>query len=149
LQTKQIHMSDRSWARTIVAIGTVVIIFTITNHGRQFSYDRWRLCELLIFPVVFIWYVLGAIKWSVKVVDVTSTPNREASPGSMVVLTELPPGFLESLPIRDQRALSRMVGKPVRLVGYDAHGKAEIEFTDSDEISHSICLDPSFIVPVN
>jgi len=37
--------------------------------------------------------------------------------GDTVVLTELPPGLLDGLPLEDQRAISAIVGKPVLLCG--------------------------------
>jgi len=38
-------------------------------------------------------------------------------PGDSVVLIEAPPGLLYGLPREDQKAISEIVGKPIRLVG--------------------------------
>jgi hypothetical protein len=70
-----------------------------------------------------------------------SKPN----PGDSVVLTEVPAGFLNDLPIEDQRAISEVVGKPVRLNEYDDAGRAELEFTDRDGNFHFIYVTPNFI----
>jgi len=46
--------------------------------------------------------------------------------GRKVILTGLPPGFLDDLPEEDQRAISAVVGKAVKLLGYDQDGRAEL-----------------------
>ena len=62
-----------------------------------------------------------------------------------VVLSALPPGFIDNLPAEDQRALVEQVGKQVILNGYDDDGRAELEFKDKKGLSHFIYLDPKFI----
>ena len=60
--------------------------------------------------------------------------NREVTkpkPGDTVVLTKLPPGMLNDLPVEDQEAISDIVGKPILLREYDDVGRAELEFEDS------------------
>jgi len=68
-------------------------------------------------------------------------------PGDMVVLTAVPPGLLDNLPVEDQKAISEVVGKPVLLNEYDEDGRAELEFTERDGTGHSIWVNPSFIRP--
>jgi hypothetical protein len=62
-----------------------------------------------------------------------------------VWLTGLPPGFLDGLDEEDQRAISEIVGKQVRLNEYDAYGNAELEFKDNNGVTHFIFVDPKFI----
>jgi hypothetical protein len=71
--------------------------------------------------------------------------RNKGRPGDMVVLERLPPGLLNGLPKRDQRAISEIVGKPVLLAGYDDDGRAELEFVDRREVCHWIWVDPKFI----
>jgi hypothetical protein len=71
--------------------------------------------------------------------------------GSRVILVALPPRLLDGLPDEDQRAIRAIVGKPVKLVGYDDRGSAELEFADpftvqTDEHihTHTIWVAPEF-----
>jgi hypothetical protein len=73
--------------------------------------------------------------------------DMKPRPGDAVVLTRVPPGLLEGLPTEDQDAIAEVVGKPVKLVAFDDQGRAELEFTDSDEAIHSIYVSPDFIRP--
>jgi hypothetical protein len=66
-------------------------------------------------------------------------------PGDKVVLTELPPGLLDDLPIEDQVAISDVIGKPIRLNEYDEDGRAELEFKDRNGEIHFIYVDPDFL----
>ncbi len=59
-------------------------------------------------------------------------------PVQNVVLNQLPPGFLCGLPEADKKAILSVVGKPVRLVGYDDDGRAELEFRDARGVIHFI-----------
>ena len=68
-------------------------------------------------------------------------------PGSVVVLTALPPGLLDGLPEEDQRTISEIVGKRILLVDYDDDGRAELEFKDSQGIIHFIYVASEFIRP--
>ena len=75
--------------------------------------------------------------------------------GDQVILLAVPPGLLDGLPEEDQRAIVAMVGKRVRLVGYDEDGRAELEFDDpfdgparSYSHTHSIWVGPEFVAPV-
>jgi hypothetical protein len=72
-------------------------------------------------------------------------PKRKPKPGERVILRMLPPGFMDDLPAEDQRAISAVVGKPIVLKKYERDGRAELEFTDSDETIHLIYVDPKFI----
>jgi hypothetical protein len=47
---------------------------------------------------------------------------------------------------RDQEAISKAVGKPMTLNGYEDDGRAELEFTDTEGVIHIIYVDPKFIV---
>ena len=64
-----------------------------------------------------------------------------------MVLTEIPPGFLDDLPTEDQRAIKEVVGKPILLNEYD-DGRAELEFTDASGVIHFIYVNPGAIRPV-
>ena len=72
--------------------------------------------------------------------------------GEMVVLTRIPPGLMDGLPQEDQDAIEAIVGKPVMLVEYDEHGRAELHFDDpidgrtgDSSHTHSIWVAPEFI----
>ncbi len=71
----------------------------------------------------------------------------KVKPGVAVVLTKIPPGLVDGLPTEDQRAISEIVGKSVLLVGYDADGRADLEFKDDDGTIHFIWVAPHFITP--
>jgi hypothetical protein len=74
----------------------------------------------------------------------TSAPGKP-DPGDMVILLEAVPGLLEGLPNADQKAIAEVVGKPILFVGYDAMGRAELEFTDGHGEIHSIYVSPETI----
>jgi hypothetical protein len=61
-----------------------------------------------------------------------------------VILKALPPGFLDDLPIEDREAISKAVGRPITLNGYE-DGRAELEFVDMEGVIHTIYVDPKFI----
>jgi hypothetical protein len=66
--------------------------------------------------------------------------------GQRVVLVAIPPGLLDGLPDEDQRAITAIVGKPVRFCGYDDIGRAELEFDDPfNDSTHTIWVKPEFI----
>ena len=65
-------------------------------------------------------------------------------PGDSVVLTGIPSELLHGLPSEDQTAIAEVVGKKVRLVGYEDE-RAEVEFTDKHGTVHSIFVNPTFI----
>lgn len=72
--------------------------------------------------------------------------NARPRAGEKVVLVAIPPGLLDGLPDDDQRAISAIVGKPVRFCGYDDIGRAELEFDDPfNDSSHTIWVAPEFI----
>jgi hypothetical protein len=79
----------------------------------------------------------------------TETPDKKPNPRDKVVLTEVPPGLLNDLPIEDQQAISEIVGKPILLNDYDDDGRAELEFRDSSGVIHFIYVNPSFIRAAN
>jgi hypothetical protein len=61
----------------------------------------------------------------------------------MVILGTIPAGLIDGLPPEDQAAILEVVGKPVRLSGYDDLGRAELEFTDSLGTIHFIYVNPT------
>jgi hypothetical protein len=65
-------------------------------------------------------------------------------PGERVVLEKLPPGLLNGLPEEDQRAISAIVGAPVRFLGFDDDGRLELEFVEDGGTIHSIYVDRQF-----
>ncbi len=73
------------------------------------------------------------------------SPQNKPKPGDPVVLTEVPPGLLDGLPMEDQRAISEVVGKPILLTEYDDEGRAELKFTDRDGVIHFIYVSPNII----
>jgi len=73
------------------------------------------------------------------------TRSKKPTAGDAAVLVAIPPGLLNDLPPEDQRAIAEVVGKPIRLVEYDEDGRAELEFTDSENVIHSIWVDPRYI----
>ena len=66
--------------------------------------------------------------------------RKKPEPEERVLLLGLPSRFLDGLPRQDQRAISRVVGKPVRLVKYERDGRAELEFVEKNGTSHSIWI---------
>jgi len=71
--------------------------------------------------------------------------RKKQKPGEMVVLKNLPPGFLDDLPKEDQVAILAVVGKAIVLKGYDKDGRAELEFTEKNGIIHFIYVSPEFL----
>jgi hypothetical protein len=66
--------------------------------------------------------------------------------GGKVFLRELPPGLLEGLPEEDQKAISAIVGAPVRLTGYDQDGRLELEFVEASGTIHTIYIDRQYVM---
>ena len=71
--------------------------------------------------------------------------SRVPKPKDFVILTKLPPGFVDDLPKSDQIAIREIVGKPVLLESYDEDGRAELYFTDAEGTFHWIYVNPIFI----
>jgi hypothetical protein len=67
--------------------------------------------------------------------------------GELVILKELPKGLLGGLPAEDQDAIIEIIGKPIRVTGYEEDGRVGLEFTDSEEVVHIIYVSPSFLNP--
>jgi len=78
----------------------------------------------------------------------TDAQDRKPKPGDMVVLTEVPKGLLNGLPIEDHKAISEIVGKPSLLTKYDSYGRAELKFADSEGVIHFIYVNPTVIGPI-
>lgn len=79
----------------------------------------------------------------------TETQGKKPRPRDIVVLTEVPPGLLDNLPIEDQQAIFKIVGKPILLSDYDDYGRTELEFKGSSGVVHFIYVSPSFIRTAN
>jgi len=77
--------------------------------------------------------------------EMTSAENIRPKPGDAVVLTDVPPGLLDGLPIEDQQAITQLVGKPILLTGYDEDGTAELEIRDDGADFRFIYVSPEFI----
>jgi hypothetical protein len=73
--------------------------------------------------------------------------SRRIEPGGTVMLMHLPPGFLDDLPLEEQRAIREVLGRPVRLRDYKDDGKVELEFTDVAGVMHVIYVTPDHITP--
>jgi hypothetical protein len=66
-------------------------------------------------------------------------------PGERVVLEKVPPGLLNGLSEEDQRAISAIVGVPIRFSGFDDDGRLELEFVEDGGTIHSIYVDRKFV----
>jgi len=66
-------------------------------------------------------------------------------PGASVILRKLPPNFLRGLPRSDKKAISAVVGKPVRMVECAEDGRAELKFTDKRGTIHFLHVSPSLL----
>jgi hypothetical protein len=64
--------------------------------------------------------------------------KRNPKRGSQVILTKLLSGFTDDLPLSDQKAISRIVGKSVQFVGFTRDGRAELEFVLESSLSESL-----------
>ena len=74
--------------------------------------------------------------------------GKKPEPGDKVILTGLPPGFLDDLPTEEQRAISRRVGTAIRLYGYDEDGRAELRFRAKAKNYHTLWVSPELIRPI-
>jgi hypothetical protein len=73
------------------------------------------------------------------------THERKPRSKDMVMLREMPTGLLDNLPTGDRRAISEIIGKPVRLNDYDNDGRAELEFIDRHGVIHFIFVRPEIL----
>ncbi|HEX6505612.1 MAG TPA: hypothetical protein VF011_20385 [Terriglobales bacterium] len=71
--------------------------------------------------------------------------KKKPTPGQTVTLRALPKGFVDDLPEEDQRAMTAVVGRRIRLNRYEEDGRAELEFTDGNGIIHFVYVDPKYI----
>jgi hypothetical protein len=71
--------------------------------------------------------------------------DMRPKPGDTVVLAKMPHRLLNGLPIKDQRAIRDVIGKPIRLNNYDDDGRAELQFTDQEGEVHFIYVNPNSI----
>ena len=89
--------------------------------------------------------VVGLEPWSHVIWVEECLVDKVPKPGSTVILLELPPGFVTDLPAQDQESIRGILGKPVLLNEYDDAGRAELEFTDPNGVSHLIYVSPQYI----
>jgi hypothetical protein len=59
-------------------------------------------------------------------------------PGDLMVLSEVPPDFLDGLPQEDQQAVAAALGTPMLLTEYPDADTAELRFTDAAGVIHFI-----------
>ncbi len=64
--------------------------------------------------------------------------------GCQVVLTSIPPGLLDGLPLEDQESILALLHEPALLDGYIG-GLAEVTYEDREGYSHCIWVDPRYI----
>jgi len=74
----------------------------------------------------------------------TNRSRGKPKPGDMVILTALPPGFLDDLPEEDQRAITEVIGKAILLREYE-DGRAVLDFREKNGTYHSLYVSPEFI----
>lgn len=65
--------------------------------------------------------------------------------GTKVLLLGIPRGFLNDLPIEDQRAIKAAIKRPMEFIAYDSDGRAELEFNDSAGVFHTIYVDHAYV----
>ena len=67
-------------------------------------------------------------------------------------MKKLPPGFIDDLPSEDQRAISAIVGVPIRFTSVDEIGRLRLEFTElngpKEFIYHAIFVDRKYVAAV-
>lgn len=71
--------------------------------------------------------------------------QNRPKPGARVVIVKEPPDIMLGLPDHARIAISEILGKPILLTGYDADGRAELEFRDRNRSMHFIYVDPIYI----
>lgn len=75
----------------------------------------------------------------------TKPDDKKPRVGDVVVLIEIPPGLLNDLPSEDQEAIREVVGKSIKLSGYEGDGRAELEFKDRGGTVHFVYVEPRYI----
>jgi hypothetical protein len=76
---------------------------------------------------------------------VTASSESLPKPGERIVLQKLPPGLLNGLPEEDQKAITAIVGVPIRFLGFDDDGRLELEFMEHGGTIHHIYVDRRFV----
>ena len=66
--------------------------------------------------------------------------------GDEVTIKRIPESLVRGLPHTDQQAINDCLGKSFKISGFNDQGEAEIEFTDAEDVFHTIwieagCLD--------
>lgn len=69
--------------------------------------------------------------------------------GARVVLSAIPSGLLHGLPTEDQAAILAAIGSVVEVTDVDDAGRVEVEFTDQQEITHSIWIPPEMLAAID
>lgn len=70
-----------------------------------------------------------------------TSKGRKPTRTEKVILTGLPPRFLDDLPVEDQEAIRAVIGKALVLNEYDKDGRAELEFRDKRGVIHFIYVE--------
>lgn len=71
--------------------------------------------------------------------------GRLLSAGDVVMVCEIPVSLIAGLPIEDQNSISVQKGRELTIVGFDKSGAVELEFTDVEDVIHTIWIEPAFL----
>ena len=71
--------------------------------------------------------------------------GRPLTVGDLVIVCEIPTSLLAGLPAEDQDAISAQRGQKLAIVDFDKSGAAELEFTDVEDVIHTIWIKPVFL----
>ena len=73
--------------------------------------------------------------------------DRGCVEGDAVVLTHLPPGWLDGLPPEDQAAITAILGRPIQFSEYDVdyEGFVEVVFVDDRGHIHYLNVRAEFV----
>lgn len=112
------------------------------------DFGSFKICGEGKFPKTFLLKSQAARGKALTSSTKRDAKDKQLEPGHLVVLTKLPPRFLDDLPRENRQAISDVVGKPIRLKKFDKDGRAELEVTDSNGVIHSIWVNPDFIKPL-
>jgi len=75
----------------------------------------------------------------------TTAKGSLPKPGEKVVLEKLPPGLLNGLLEEDQKAISAIVGVPIRFLDFDDDSRLKLEFAEDNGTIHCIYVDRQFV----
>ena len=111
------------------------------------DFGSFKICGEGKFPKTFLLKGQAARGKELTSSTKHNAKDKQLEPGHLVVLTKLPPRFLDDLPREDQQAILDIVGKPIRLNEYDEEGRAELEFIDRKGNTRFVCVSTDFIRP--